>query len=67
MSGLPSSGLRLPGIHAVSSGLWQSALKLMLMSVAIRSTVILFMAIRGSKKYLGDGLFSPKLNTNGLI
>jgi hypothetical protein len=45
--GLPSSTLRLPGIHAVRSRLWQSALKLILLSVAIRSTVILFVTIHG--------------------
>jgi hypothetical protein len=39
------SALRLPGIHAVRSNLWQSALKFILLSVAIRVTVILFVAI----------------------
>jgi hypothetical protein len=37
---LPSSALRLPG-------LWQSALKFRLLTVAIRATDILFVAIRG--------------------
>jgi hypothetical protein len=45
--GLPNSVLRLPGIHAVKSGLWQYALKLILLSVAILSMVILFIAIHG--------------------
>jgi hypothetical protein len=39
--GLPSSALRLPGIHAVMSGLWQSALKFRLLTAAFRATVIL--------------------------
>jgi hypothetical protein len=34
--GLPRSALRLPGIHAVRPGLWQSALKFRLLTVAIR-------------------------------
>jgi hypothetical protein len=33
--------------HAVRSGLWQSAFKLIFLSVAICSTVILFVAIHG--------------------
>jgi hypothetical protein len=33
-------------VAAVKSSLWQSALKFILMSVAIRATVILFLAIR---------------------
>jgi hypothetical protein len=37
--GLPSSALRLPGIHAVRSGLWQSALKFRLLNVEIRATL----------------------------
>jgi hypothetical protein len=40
------TALRLPGIHAVRSSLWQSALKFVLLSVAIRATVILFVEIR---------------------
>jgi hypothetical protein len=40
------SALRLPGINAVRLGLWQPALKLILLSVAICSTVFLFVAIR---------------------
>jgi hypothetical protein len=42
--GLPSSMLRLPGNHAVRSGLWQSTLKFRLLTVAFRVTVILFVA-----------------------
>jgi hypothetical protein len=45
--GLPSSALSLPGIHAVRSGLWQSAIKFRVFTVAFRATVILFLAIRG--------------------
>jgi hypothetical protein len=33
-------------VAAVKSSLWQSALKFILLSVAIRATVILFLAIR---------------------
>jgi hypothetical protein len=40
------TALRLPGIHAVRSGLWQSALKFRLLALAIRKMVILFLAIR---------------------
>jgi hypothetical protein len=44
-----SSGLRIAKfraqVAAVKSSLWQSALKFILMSVAIRATVILFLAI----------------------
>jgi hypothetical protein len=43
--GLPCSALRLQGMHAVRSGRWQSALKLILLTVAICRTVILFLAV----------------------
>jgi hypothetical protein len=45
-----SSGLRIAKfraqVAAVKSSLWQSALKFILLSVAIRATVVLFLAIR---------------------
>jgi hypothetical protein len=45
-----SSGLRIAKfpaqVAAVKSSLWQSALKFILLSVAIHTTVILFLAIR---------------------
>jgi hypothetical protein len=45
-----SNGLRIAKfraqVAAVKSSLWQSALKFILLSVAIRATVILFLAIR---------------------
>jgi hypothetical protein len=39
-------GLLSPALHAARSDLWQSALKFRLLTVGIRSTGILFVAIR---------------------
>jgi hypothetical protein len=40
------------GIHAVKSSLWQSAHKCILLTVAIRETVILFVAIRSLNSWV---------------